>query len=178
MPQVYRELLEPAQVEIGWLWEQNQITVAREHAATAITDHVLDRLHAHLDVPAPRRGRALMTAVDGELHRIGAKMVAYALEADGWDMRLLATPSPPEDVLDAIDDHAPSLIGISTTILFNLPDTADLIDAIRDRVGPSPRILVGGAAFGSSTDLWREVGADGFGRDLQEAVERADEMTS
>jgi methanogenic corrinoid protein MtbC1 len=105
-------------------------------------------------------------------------MVADVLEADGWNVRFLGTHLPHRDILDAIDHHEPRVIGISATVLTNLPAVSDLVEAARRRYGSAVAILVGGGAFRSRPDSWREIGADGIGRDLKEAVRIARELTS
>lgn len=178
VPDVYVGILQPAQYEIGRLWERNEITVATEHMATAITQYVVAHLYTRLELPAESRGKALVTGVRGELHQLGANMVADVLEADGWNMRFLGTQMPHEGVLQAIEEHEPVLVGISATILLNLPAVAELIEETRRRFDRDVRILVGGAAFGAGPEVWRDMGADGYGRDLRDAVTVAAELAS
>lgn len=168
--EVYGEILQPAQIEIGRLWERNEATVAEEHMATAVTQYVVAQLYSRLEIPEATRGRALVTGVRGELHQLGANMVADVLEADGWDVRFLGTQLPHGGVLQAIEEHQPRLVGISATVLLSLPAVADLIRAIRERFGSRVFVVVGGAAFRASPGIWRELGADGVGQDLRDAV--------
>jgi MerR family transcriptional regulator, light-induced transcriptional regulator len=170
VPDVYVEILQPAQYEIGRLWERNEITVANEHMATAITQYVVAQLYSQLQVPERTRGNALVTGVRGELHQLGANMVADVLEADGWRIRFLGTQLPHEGVLQAIEEHEPGLVGISTTVLSNLPAVAELIEEARRRFGSAIAVLVGGGAYRANPEAWRELGADGFARDLKDAV--------
>ncbi len=175
--QVYRRILEPAQREIGWLWERGEINVTGEHTATAVTESVMDRLHTHLDTPRPWRGTALITAAPGEDHVLGARLVSHGLEADGWEVHFLGTPPSHDAVLTAFTEHDPALVGVSATVLFNLPAAADLVTAIRHAAGEDPVVLVGGSAF-QDHPLWREIGADGRGTDLRDAVALAAELTA
>ncbi len=63
------------------------------------------------------------------------------------------------------------------TILSNLKQGGDLVASIRERMGAkSPRILVGGAAFRASPDAWKEIRADRFATDLDDAVDAAREV--
>ena len=160
----------PAQYEVGRRWERNEISVATEHVATAITQYVMAQLYGHLEIPETVRGNAVVTGVEGELHQLGANMVADVLEAEGWNVRFLGTQLPHGDVLGAVEDHEPRLLGVSATVLFNLPAVGRLIEDARSRFGSELRIVVGGGAFRSNPEVWRELGADGFGRELRESV--------
>lgn len=171
---VYVEILQEAQYEIGRRWESNQITVAREHMATAVCQYVLMRLYDDLPRPSERRGRAVVTGIRGEQHQIGGHMIADMLEMDGWDVRFLGTQIPPDGILEAVGEMEADLVGISTTMLYNLPAVLELTRALRDRFAGSPlRILVGGRAYHADPETWRTVGADGVGLDLRAGVDAA-----
>ena len=176
VPDIYSQILQPVQYRIGQLWEENEITVAEEHMATAITQYVVSQLYTELDIPEVYRGNALVTGVAGELHQLGAHMVADVLEADGWNVRFLGTQLPHNGVLEAIRNHEPELVGISATVLSNVPSVGDLVTDIRREFGSDISVLVGGSAFRSSPDVWQEMGADGFGRDLHDAVAVANRL--
>ena len=45
---LYKDLLQKSLYEIGWLWERNKISVAREHLATAITEGVMNLVYPAL----------------------------------------------------------------------------------------------------------------------------------
>ena len=172
VPALYMDLIQPAMYEIGRKWQRNEITVAQEHMATALTQFVLARLYELVDPQVEVRGRMIVTGVEGELHQLGALMVADSLEWDGWVTRFLGTNMPCASIVRAIDEFEAAVIGISVTMLFNIPKVYALIDAIKHRF-PQLRILVGGAAFRLTPGLWREVGADAFAPDLATAVDAA-----
>ena len=167
---VYRGIVEASQVEIGRLWADNEITVAREHMATAVSQYVLSALYSRLPIAERSLGRAIVTGVEGEHHQLGANMVADLLEAEGWSVRFLGTQLPHRDIVAAVEEHGARVVGISATMHSNLPSVSHLVRSLRE-VGPEDlRIIVGGRAFHSASELWREVGADGIGRNLDEAI--------
>jgi MerR family transcriptional regulator, light-induced transcriptional regulator len=176
VPDVYRDLLQPVQYEIGWLWERNEISVAQEHMATAITQDVVAQLYSRLEIPEARRGRAVVTGVEGELHQIGGSMVADVLESVGWDVRFLGSQLPHRDILRAVEEHEPQVLGISATMLYNLPKVAALTADTRRRFGTDVHVVVGGGAFRASPGAWRDLGADGFGKDLRDATRVIDSL--
>lgn len=168
---LYRLVLQESLHEVGRLWEANRITVAAEHMATAIVQFVMAQLYPLLPAAPRRRGRMVITGVEGELHQVGANMVADVLEADGWDVRFLGTNTPHEGVLHAIEEHRADVVGISTTMLFNVPKVRRLVADVRQRfVTHPPRVLVGGGAFRCLPDPAAEVAADSCAADVETAV--------
>lgn len=172
--EIYLGVLQEAQYEVGRLWAENRISVAIEHTATAVCQSVLVRLYEEIPSAVGRRGPAVVTGVEGERHQVGANMVADVLELDGWDVRFLGTDMPHQGIVEVVGEMEARLVGISGTMLFNLPSVAELIERIRgqDRNG-SLRIMVGGGAFRTDPEAWRSVGADDWASDLERAVEVA-----
>lgn len=102
---------------VGELWEMNKISVAQEHIATAITQYAIAAIYPKL-VPAEiHRGNMVVTGVAGELHQIGANLVADAMEATGWTVRFLGTNLPHSSVLSTIEEISADVLCISTTIV-------------------------------------------------------------
>ena len=157
--------------KIGALWESNRISVAQEHAGTAVCQYVLAELYNRMPAPATRRGRAVVTGVEGEYHQVGANLVADALESDGWDVRFLGVNTPRAGVLEALADHQADVLGVSVTMLFNVAMARRLIREARERMGAKLTVIAGGAAFRAAPKLWREIGADHHATDVRSAVD-------
>lgn len=167
---LYVDVLQGALYDVGALWESNRITVAEEHMATAITQYVLAELYSLLPLTEGERGRAVVTGIEGELHQVGANMVADLLESDGWDVRFLGANVPLPGVIKALGAHGASILGISVTMLVNAPRVADLIAAVRRSFGAAVKIAVGGGAFRFSPQAPAQLGADGYAPDLRAAI--------
>jgi methanogenic corrinoid protein MtbC1 len=168
---VYCEVLQESLYQVGRLWETSRITAADEHLATAIMQYVMVQMFERMEHSDRRRGKVVITGVEGEWHQVGANMVADVLEASGWDTWFLGTNLPQGGILRTIEQCEPGVLGVSMTMLFNLPRVRDLITAVRRMPGSNrPRIVVGGRAFRGAPDLWREVGADGYATDLRAAL--------
>jgi len=164
---IYLHVIQRAQQRLGELWAANRISVAQEHMASAVTQSVLSHLYPRLPEAETSRGVAVVTGVQGELHQIGANMVADVLEADGWDVRFLGTQMPHRGILERVRAEEAVLVGISATMLFNLPSVADLIADLRALELERPlRILVGGSAFRHTGDAWKGMGAHASAPDL------------
>lgn len=170
--ELYGSLFQESLYEVGRLWESGAISVAMEHMATAITQHVMSQLYLQMPPSSFARGRAVVSGVQGELHHIGANMVADVLEADGWDVRFLGSNLPDADILRAVDDHRAHLLCLSTTMLFSVSKIIRLLSELRSATR-RPRVFVGGAAFRATPGLWSDIGADGFAADLEGLLELA-----
>ena len=171
---VYLQVLQDSQYEVGRRWQANEISVTREHMATAVTQAVVTLLYERLPKVPPHRGTLVLTGVEGEQHQLGGRMVADFLEADGWDVRFLGSAMPHGGILDAIEEEGASVVGVSAALAARLPAVRELITAIGQRFGSGrPRIMVGGSAFRGHGIPWRELGADGLGLNLDEAITTA-----
>ena len=175
--EIYRDVLIPAQVELGRMWHLNEIGVAEEHFATATTQLVMSQLYRYLPV-APSTGKVLVAgSVDGNAHDIGIRMIGDLLESAGWRTVHLGASVPAADFAQAVEHFGGDLAAVSAGLGSQLPVVGATIAKIReaDRV---IKVMVGGQAFAAgndsgSTPLWRTVGADGYAANLDEAVELA-----
>jgi methanogenic corrinoid protein MtbC1 len=89
------DVLAPALVEIGELWEAGEITVAQEHLASSAVRSALQKLLA--DARAGVRGVAVLACAPGERHEIGLMMLAVMLRSDGWQVAFLGADTPLDD---------------------------------------------------------------------------------
>jgi MerR family transcriptional regulator, light-induced transcriptional regulator len=175
--EIYLSVFQPAQREIGWLWQLNKITVAQEHYCTAATQLIMSRLYPYIFEAAggKRTGRVFVGAcVSGELHELGIRMVTDFFEMEGWDTFFLGANTPVEGILDFCVEKKTDLLGISIGMFTNLPDLEQTISAVRaDPRAGATRIIVGGYPFVAEPDLYRTVGADATAASAEDAVHAA-----
>ena len=155
---VYLEVLAPVLEEVGDRWAAGELTVAHEHYATAVTAGVLGMLARHMRVP-PTSGRlAVVACTPGELHALGAHMVADFLEGEGWEVLALGAAMPAADLAALVDDERPDLVALSTSVANNLDGAADTLRHLGDLAEP-PFVAVGGRAWsGVSPERREELG--------------------
>lgn len=165
------EVLEPAQKEIGRLWQVGEITVAQEHYCTAITQLVMTDLYPFLFTGADSGRRLVAVQAPGSLHEVGLRMVADLLEHEGWDTTYLGAVSGPGPVIDSLVDRRADVLAISASMPAHVRAVAALIAAVRnDPRTAHVKVVVGGRPFLVAPDLAAEVGADGWAPDARETV--------
>jgi methanogenic corrinoid protein MtbC1 len=156
---------------VGELWELNKISVAQEHIATSITQYAIAAIYPRLVPATVHRGSMVVTGVSGELHQIGANLVADAMEANGWTVRFLGTNLPHSSILASVEEISAEVLCISTTIVANLPSVVELVRTVRDRLSErAPKIVLGGAAYQVAAHFAQEMGAAGAVTDLRRAL--------
>lgn len=114
-------------------------------------------------------GKVVVGTVEGDLHDIGKNLVSMMLEGAGFQVIDLGTNVAPKQYLDAIIQHRPDILGMSsllTTTMGNMQKTITYLTAqgIRDSI----KIIVGGAPI--TQKFADEIGADGFAPDASRAA--------
>jgi methanogenic corrinoid protein MtbC1 len=169
IPELYVRVIQESLYEVGRRWEKNRITVADEHRATAIVQYAIAQLYPLIPPAVESRGVAVIAGVEGEQHQMGSNLISDALEADGWDVIFLGANTPTSGILQTIEAHRPAVLGISVTMLFNVPRLVQLVEKVR-QAHSSVRIVAGGAVVRAAPDLCQELGMDGSAPDVQTAI--------
>jgi methanogenic corrinoid protein MtbC1 len=174
---IYLHVFQCSQREIGRLWQTNQISVAQEHFSTAVTQLVMSQLYPYIFASEKKGRRLVTTCVGGELHEIGARMVADFFEMDGWDTYFLGANTPLDSILRTVAERQADVLAISATMTFHLGKVTELIAELRrSGLDKRTRVLVGGYPFNIAPNLWQTVGADGYARDAREALIEAERI--
>ncbi|RCK72146.1 MAG: hypothetical protein ANABAC_2127 [Anaerolineae bacterium] len=176
---LYLQVFEPCQKEIGCLWHRKQVSIAQEHFCTASIQLLMAQLYPLIARPSCN-GRAMVAVCPGnELHEIGLRMVADFFQMEGWHIYYLGQNTPIHAIVEYMDKIDVDLMAISTTLPTHIWDVEQLIHAVRKSKGDdSPKILVGGLPFNTYPDLWQKIGADGFASNAEQAVVVANRLVN
>ena len=164
---LFADLIHPAQYEIGDLWYRGEIGIADEHRATAIVEEITSALPPTPAQGRLPRGRCILAAVGAEQHVVGLRLVAAALEDDGWTVTMLGGRTPGAELVEMVRKRRPKFVGLSAAYL---PRSDSIKTTIGELKRLRVRVLVGGPAFNRNLSLWTKVGADGHGADVRVAV--------
>ena len=170
------EVLVPAQQEIGLQWHLGQLGIAEEHLGTATTQRLLTLLAAATERPTDNGRKAIVAGVAGDPHDMGVRLLADFLDVAGWTSICLGGDVPSGEIARAAARYDADLLALSATLGRHVDRVSDTIVASRALAGGKLKILVGGRAFAEAPDLWRSIGADGYGRSATEAVTVAAEL--
>lgn len=173
--QIYYAILAPSMVRIGELWERNELSVAEEHLATAITERMIARLSPEFAPPGGRAcGLVVVGCVSGERHLLGLRMLSDMLRARGWRVLDLGADVPTADWVRLTLRYRADAVAISVNNEQHLDEAAALIGALHG-AAPGLTVLAGGAALDRNPQAWRAIGADLYDSDPAKAVGRLTE---
>lgn len=171
--EIHSHVLGRAQAEMGRMWQAGEIHVADEHLGSRVVEDLLVLLRARMPRAAKHGKRVLVAAISGNLHDIGARMIADQFAEAGWDALFLGSDVPGVDLARAAVDHQVDLVALSLGTSLNLRATAREVEAIREATAGAVPILVGGRPFRNNDDLHAAVGADASSASARGAMEEA-----
>ncbi len=176
---IYFSVFAPSMVAIGELWEQNELNVAEEHLATAITERLISELSPWFSRPQQQheQGSVILGCVEGERHVLGLRMLADMFRRHGWRVLYLGADVPTADWVGLATRYRADAVAISAGAQRYIPAIQALVAALRVAL-PAVEVLVGGAAFDRAPDLWRSVGATLYHPDPAAAVAAMTERTT
>jgi len=119
----------------------------------------------------PTAGRVVLGTVHGDLHDIGKNLVGILLKGAGFDVIDLGHDVPARRFVDVARERGASVIGLSALLTTTMPVMRDVVALVRaEGLSDRVKVIVGGAPV---SEAWaREIGADAYGYDAANAVER------
>jgi len=136
------EIVAPLLVRIGQAWRAGELDPGREHLASDVIDGVLAR------IAEPSRsgdGPVLVVAtLPGERHGLGARLVSAAASVEGWRVSFLGTDLPATDIATMAASVGAKAVAISVVGGDRLAETIHSLTALRELLGPTVDVLVGG----------------------------------
>ena len=172
---IYAEILTESMRRIGDLWHTAKITVDVEHYCTSVTQTAIAQLYPIIFSSKRKNKTILCTCPGGELHEMGARMVADIFENDGWDSIYLGAAIPEDAILYAVRENRPDLIALSVTMPQHLIACRNMIAMLKKEFPEIP-IAVGGNAFEYTNSIWKQWNIDIYTSDARELLVKANEL--
>ena len=119
--------------------------------------------------------KVLMGTVKGDLHDIGKNLCIMMLRGSGFEVVDLGVDTSDDEFIDAIEEHAPQIVGMSALLTTTMPNMGKSIEAFIDAdVRDDVMVMVGGAPV--TQEFADDMGADGYGKDALACVELAKKL--
>jgi DNA-binding transcriptional MerR regulator/methylmalonyl-CoA mutase cobalamin-binding subunit len=151
-------VLAPVLVQIGHGWADGSLSIAQEHMATGVFRRVLGWLFRVFEGKGAA-ARLVVATPPGQVHELGALMVATSAAAEGWAVTYLGTDLPVGDLVSAVRQTGARAVALSAVYV---PEGTDLLAVLSDVRAALPGrvpLLVGGAAATDMADAAEAAGA-------------------
>lgn len=145
--------------EIETRWLQGSLRISQEHMASAVLRTFLERVRGSLTGPT-HAPRLLVTTPRNQHHEIGALMVAIVAAIKTWNVTYLGPNLPAGEIADAARQCGARAVALSLVFPQDDDTLAQEIRALRQFLGPSTPILVGGRAANSYAEALAEIDAE------------------
>lgn len=165
---VLLDVIGAVQRRVGLEWASNRISVAQEHAITAISDRAVTALSLARPRREPVHGRVTVACVDGEWHSLPARLLAEVLAARGFAVDYLGAQVPAPHLITYLHRTGPDVVALSSSIATRLPAAHATMTACQATGVP---VMVGGAAFGSDGTHAKRFGANAWAADARSAAD-------
>lgn len=155
---------------IGKKYEAGDLFLPEMLAAAMTMKAGVEYLKPHLvGDSAESAGKVVIGTVEGDIHDIGKNLVAMMLEGAGFQVVDLGIDVPTEDIVKAVKEHKPQILGLSALLTNTMPAIKTTIDALKEAgLRDQVRIMIGGAPV--TQEFADQVGSDGYASDAAGAV--------
>jgi len=141
-------VIAPLASRVGELWLCGEITAAHEHFASVTIRNFLMRNSR----PYIAQGSAptiIVTTPSGQMHELGAVMVAAAANDLGWRVIYLGPSLPAAEIAGAAIQHRARAVALSIIFPADDPKLPNELTQLKNHLPDETRIIVGGRAAGS-----------------------------
>ncbi len=133
--------------EVGRLFNKNQLIVAEVLQSAEAMKFAVSHLEPFMEKSeTSSRGKVVLATVKGDVHDIGKNLVEIIFANNGFQVINLGIKIPPEQLIKAVKEHNPDIIGLSGLLVKSAQQMVITADDL-SKSGSFPPMLVGGAAL-------------------------------
>jgi len=157
-PELIDKIISPLIHKNGDLWAEGQLRTTHEHFATAVLRSFLGNLWSSFEVPdtAPK---IIVTTPAGQVHELGALIVAATTSSLGWQTIYLGPNLPAEEIAAAAEMKRSNLVSLSIIYPPADKDMSDELKKLRRLLPSDVEIIAGGRAVATYDTVLREINA-------------------
>lgn len=161
--------------EVGDLFGKGRVFLPELMLAADVMQKVSDLLDAEMaksGAAQEKKGVMILATVQGDVHDIGKGIVASLIKTQGIEVIDLGRDVSADKIVDAAVEHDAQLIGTSALLTTTMAECQKLENLLKEK-GLKGRFktMIGGAPV--TERFAKRIGADAYGEDAAEAVEKA-----
>lgn len=136
---------------------------------------VLDEALKQDPAGSAKKGTVVLATVQGDVHDIGKTIVGAMMTAGGYEVHDLGPDVPNEDVIKAVREIRPDVLGLSALLTTTMEEQGTIIQILQaEGLRDSIKVIVGGAPV--SREWCEKIKADGYSDNAINAVKLANQL--
>lgn len=152
------QIIPPLMQKIGDLWHGGHLRVAHEHLASAVVRTVLGS-HSHFSLASTLAPHLIVATPAGQVHELGALVVAATAAAEGWRVTYLGPNLPAQEIAGAAALRQAKAVALSIVYPADDPHLRQELHNLRRFLGKEVVVLVGGRAAAEYRDVFETIHA-------------------
>ena len=174
--EIVKQAIVPGIARTGELWKDNVyfmpdvvLSIEAFKVAMSVVEPKLS------EIETDKTGRFMMGVVAGDMHDLGKSIVIAMLTGAGFEVIDLGVDVPTEVFIEKAQSLNPDIMGVGcymTTTMLELKDVMRELKehGLRDKL----KVMIGGVP--TTQTFADEIGADAWGKDALDAVEKAKKL--
>jgi DNA-binding transcriptional MerR regulator/methylmalonyl-CoA mutase cobalamin-binding subunit len=152
------QVIVPLMHRIGDLWHEGVLRAAHEHLASAVVRTLLGSLSRGF-APVASAPALVVATPTGQMHELGALIVAVTAASDGWRVSYLGPSLPAEEIAGAAHQSGARAVALSLIYPADDPYLNGELSTLRRGLADGVLVMVGGQAAGAYENAFNEIGA-------------------
>ncbi len=172
---ILNEDLIPAINKVGELFEQKRYFLPQLIASAETMELSMKRLEPLLMTgDGQKRGKVIIATVKGDIHDIGKNLVALMLKNYGFEVIDMGKDVESEAIIEKAKEIQADVIALSALMTTTMTRMKEVVE-LKNAAGLASKVIIGGAV--TTEEYAKEIGADGYSKDAQDAVKVAISLT-
>jgi len=174
--EIVKQAIVPGIERTGELWKENvyfmpDVVLSTEafKVAMSVVDPKLS------EIETDKTGRFVMGVVAGDMHDLGKSIVIAMLTGAGFEVIDLGVDVPTEVFIEKAQSLNPDIMGVGCYMTTTMLELKDVMRELKEKgLRDKLKVMIGGVP---TTQMFAdEVGADAWGKDALDAVEKAKKL--
>lgn len=177
------ERMDPAQIleqardgmtRVGQRFSEGEYFIPELVFSGEILKRIVQELEPHLKGAGPgqRAPQIVLGTVAGDIHDIGKNLVKFMLDVSGFDVLDLGVDVSASQFVGAVRESGSNVLALSGFLTLAFKSMRETVEALREAgLRDKVRVMIGGGQI--DEQVFRHIGADGFGNNAMDAVRLA-----
>lgn len=160
------ELVSKTLKKVGDSWEKGNLALSQVYMSGIICEELIDKIlppQSSVRISQPK----MAIGVFEDYHLLGKRIVYSTLRASGFELTDLGGGLSVETLVDVVAKENIKILLLSVLML---PSALRIKELKKNLSGIDVKVIVGGAPFRFDEKLWKEIEADGYGKDSSDAI--------